>query len=233
MKKEHIMSFEFLPPHMREQMHSSPVDASDSDMYEIFIDNMYQNQIIVMDRPRIEKNIAEFEEFMTNYLADSIGNVRLNDDDNDGDSNDSNSSHAASHQSRSFTVIATIDINANTNSRNIMTLRHDIMTNLLRLMSQDNLQSLQDIPTPLTSSDLEKLTHVDFSIITKDMIGREIDKTCVICQSDFNENEKVCVLPCSGKHYFHDECINPWLNQLSKKCPTCRENIEDILGRKK
>lgn len=50
-------------------------------------------------------------------------------------------------------------------------------------------------------------------------IGRE---TCPICIVDFEDGDDVRVLPCEGKHAFHQTCVDPWLLELSSSCPICR-----------
>jgi hypothetical protein len=50
-------------------------------------------------------------------------------------------------------------------------------------------------------------------------IGRE---TCPICIVDFEEGDDLRLLPCEGKHKFHQECVDPWLLELSSSCPICR-----------
>lgn len=50
-------------------------------------------------------------------------------------------------------------------------------------------------------------------------IGRE---TCPICIVDFEEGDDLRLLPCEGKHRFHQECVDPWLLELSSSCPICR-----------
>jgi hypothetical protein len=50
-------------------------------------------------------------------------------------------------------------------------------------------------------------------------IGRE---TCPICIVDFEEGDDIRVLPCDGKHCFHQQCVDPWLLKLSSSCPICR-----------
>lgn len=47
-------------------------------------------------------------------------------------------------------------------------------------------------------------------------------KVCTVCQEDFKIGEKVKELPC--EHYFHDDCISPWL-QSQNTCPMCRATI--------
>lgn len=47
---------------------------------------------------------------------------------------------------------------------------------------------------------------------------------CSICCEDFNEGEEIRKLKCRGKHIFHMDCIDKWLNKRNK-CPNCNENI--------
>ncbi|KAF9049771.1 hypothetical protein BJ165DRAFT_947767 [Panaeolus papilionaceus] len=60
--------------------------------------------------------------------------------------------------------------------------------------------------------------------------GRE---TCPICIVDFEEGDDLRVLPCEGKHRFHQGCVDPWLLKLSSSCPICRQDflaLETILS---
>nr|CAB3459369.1 unnamed protein product [Digitaria exilis] len=43
-----------------------------------------------------------------------------------------------------------------------------------------------------------------------------------ICLEDFEDGEEVSVMPCSGGHGFHTDCIVEWLGQYSNMCPLCR-----------
>lgn len=61
-------------------------------------------------------------------------------------------------------------------------------------------------------------------------IGRD---TCPICIVDFEEGDDIRVLPCEGKHCFHQECVDPWLLKLSSSCPICRQDflaLENMLS---
>lgn len=89
---------------------------------------------------------------------------------------------------------------------------------------------LEDVPTPLKDHHRDRLEKCKVSDITPNKIGRdELYTDCAICQTNFDPVQTVIILPCSGHHYFHDECVEEWLGSFSKKCPVCRENIEDIL----
>lgn len=46
---------------------------------------------------------------------------------------------------------------------------------------------------------------------------------CIICMEEFNEREKVKLLPCG--HIFHPNCIKEWLMK-QKSCPFCKSEIK-------
>ncbi|KAJ8579101.1 hypothetical protein ON010_g99 [Phytophthora cinnamomi] len=57
-------------------------------------------------------------------------------------------------------------------------------------------------------------------------------ETCPICLDDFEDGADVKVLPC--QHFFHVECINPWLEGRSGRCPLCKQDaIATIAGASK
>lgn len=39
----------------------------------------------------------------------------------------------------------------------------------------------------------------------------EHETECTICKLDYEVEDKLVVLPCSDKHFFHEECIKRWL----------------------
>jgi len=47
---------------------------------------------------------------------------------------------------------------------------------------------------------------------------------CVICRGSFVKKDKVIVLPCNRKHYFHEGCVEKWLD-ISCLCPICRADL--------
>ncbi|KAA0150307.1 hypothetical protein FNF29_05319 [Cafeteria roenbergensis] len=50
--------------------------------------------------------------------------------------------------------------------------------------------------------------------------------SCPVCQDDFAAGESACKLSC--KHFFHKECLEPWLKDHNT-CPTCREVIPETV----
>lgn len=61
--------------------------------------------------------------------------------------------------------------------------------------------------------------------VMPETIGRE---TCPICIVGFEEGDDLRVLPCEGKHRFHQACVDPWLLELSGSCPLCRQDFHAL-----
>lgn len=46
---------------------------------------------------------------------------------------------------------------------------------------------------------------------------------CYICLSDYEEGDKLRVLPCN--HEFHPTCVDKWLKEVNRVCPVCRHDV--------
>ncbi|CAN6335528.1 unnamed protein product [Urochloa humidicola] len=49
--------------------------------------------------------------------------------------------------------------------------------------------------------------------------------TCSICLDDFEDGDEIGVMPCSGLHEFHTNCVTKWLGKYSNMCPLCRHAL--------
>lgn len=92
-----------------------------------------------------------------------------------------------------------------------------------------NSGSYEDVSVPLSEDVFEQLHSTNYKDMKEEFNTSEIrcDSACVVCQEDFKEDDKVTNVKCANNHIFHTECIKPWLTQMSKKCPTCREDLSD------
>ncbi|XP_025805513.1 uncharacterized protein LOC112884349 [Panicum hallii] len=50
-------------------------------------------------------------------------------------------------------------------------------------------------------------------------------QSCGICLEDFEDGDEISVMPCSGGHGFHTNCIAKWLGRYSNMCPLCRHAL--------
>ncbi|KAG7555406.1 Zinc finger RING-type [Arabidopsis suecica] len=71
---------------------------------------------------------------------------------------------------------------------------------------------------PASKSVVNDLPDADFTI--EELSNGNI--VCAICKDEVVVKEKVKRLPC--KHYFHGECIIPWLG-IRNTCPVCRYEL--------
>ncbi|KAH7925532.1 hypothetical protein BV22DRAFT_1064759 [Leucogyrophana mollusca] len=76
-----------------------------------------------------------------------------------------------------------------------------------------------------TNNPQPSISPKDGDALMPDAIGRE---TCPICIVDFEEGDDLRVLPCEGKHRFHQQCVDPWLLELSGSCPICRHDFHAL-----
>lgn len=50
---------------------------------------------------------------------------------------------------------------------------------------------------------------------------QENSTECVICSADILDKDRIMILNCPGRHYYHASCIKEWL-KVKINCPVCR-----------
>lgn len=110
--------------------------------------------------------------------------------------------------------------------------RSQTQTTSMRQLSGSCRQNvLSGVNTNTTVAEPEAMTSnfgsVSPSPVDPTTIGHE---TCPICILDFELGDDLRVLPCEGKHRFHQSCVDQWLLEMSSSCPLCREGWYSFLS---
>ncbi|TPX68324.1 hypothetical protein SpCBS45565_g03208 [Spizellomyces sp. 'palustris'] len=86
----------------------------------------------------------------------------------------------------------------------------------------------EEEPQPPTHQSIPETSDTASLQSTATSLAYCIDN-CPICLDQFEEGEPIReLLPC--QHYFHNECIEPWLTQRKSICPMCRINLLETCG---
>lgn len=76
----------------------------------------------------------------------------------------------------------------------------------------------------LPTSSLKKLESRKFG-------KNEIYDTCAICLDDYEEGDRLRILPC--RHAYHTKCIDVWLTKNRRVCPVCKRKVYTIGERRR
>ncbi len=90
--------------------------------------------------------------------------------------------------------------------------------------------------TPDQYQTLSNLQDVKIPVKNIDLVAPLIDSIpgdsfCAICQDLIHNDVKIRKTLCN--HYFCAGCLEPWLKELNKTCPSCLTNLEDFTENKK
>lgn len=83
-----------------------------------------------------------------------------------------------------------------------------------------NYNQLHTTTHPASKSAVEGLSN--FIINKEKLKSFGIENVCSVCKEEFELEQDGISLPC--KHYFHKDCIMPWLNEHNS-CPICRYEL--------
>ncbi|KAM7528837.1 hypothetical protein LguiB_032247 [Lonicera macranthoides] len=93
------------------------------------------------------------------------------------------------------------------------------------IIDQISNQNQQPIKrTPTSSFFIRNLPTLTIKTRSQHSKTDSNDSICAICKDEFTAEDKINMLPC--RHYFHVECIVPWMN-LNTTCPLCRYKLPE------
>jgi len=92
--------------------------------------------------------------------------------------------------------------------------------------STNNNNTDNDDSETLTDATSDGLSSIELTSIkpTEKVFTTTMSTSCSICIDDFEEGEKIRLLPRCG-HAFHTECLLPWLTERQGCCPTCKTPV--------
>ena len=104
----------------------------------------------------------------------------------------------------------------------------DFILNFLALRNyEDNIENLinqimMNDPNkygnpPASKKSIEELER--FTVTQMKLKSFGVENSCAVCKDEFEIGQELILMPC--KHYFHIDCLIPWLNERNS-CPVCR-----------
>ena len=127
------------------------------------------------------------------------------------------------------------NINRNNNRRNIFEITNrrrnrlfDTLTNFFIIQDyNDNFDNILNYimindpnkygNPPASKNAVDKLKK--YKINEEKIKEFGFENSCAVCKEEFNIGEECLSMPCN--HYFHDNCLIPWLKERNS-CPVCR-----------
>jgi hypothetical protein len=101
---------------------------------------------------------------------------------------------------------------------------NESLLHVLNLMNQviESGAEAADQAQTATSLQIKELGSQPYELVGTESKEKN-SEYCTICQENYNSDTQVKTLPCG--HFFHCECIEPWLLNCSNLCPICRKKI--------
>ncbi len=163
-----------------------------------------------------ENNIDENDGIDGNDVNDGNNGNDVNDGNDGNDVNDVNEDDDDSYEDdEDDENSTTIEINDN-----YITARININLNLQRVVNNNDTyqrySNLEDVNKPVKDINLVA------PLISNELIPDDIN--CAICQELISNPVRKTLC----NHYFCSSCLEPWLKELNKTCPSCLTNLEDM-----
>ncbi len=124
--------------------------------------------------------------------------------------NTTNSLHGSSLLSEIMFLSTVFNMRSNDSLTHILNLVNNIMEH-----NNEEKQTASNEDIKGLESEVYEKVGLDFK--------EKNSEYCTICQENYSKDSNLRILPCG--HFFHCECIEPWLLNCSNLCPICRKKI--------
>jgi len=90
--------------------------------------------------------------------------------------------------------------------------------------SNPNIETIEPESDATAITTNESTSTTTTATTTTSLFKTTMSTSCSICIEDFEEGEKIRLLPRCG-HAFHTDCIIPWLTERQGCCPYCKAGV--------
>lgn len=118
-----------------------------------------------------------------------------------------------------------LDVLSGANNNNIIPNNHTVHTNYVDNYDSDDYSDDDYYADYHNNNQIKKNPATPDQISLIKIIDEKVDGMCVICQSNFSDEEQISILPCG--HIMHHICISEWL-QYQNICPIGRCKIVEL-----
>ncbi|KAI9393162.1 hypothetical protein POPTR_006G190500v4 [Populus trichocarpa] len=121
-------------------------------------------------------------------------------------------------------ILMTEELNAHRRISRIVMLAEALFEVLDEIHRQPVSLSLSMMSLPAPESIVDSFPLKNHKKVDK-VEGNDEDEQCYICLAEYEEGDKIRVLPCH--HEYHMACVDKWLKEIHGVCPLCRGDVRE------
>ncbi|XP_061966230.1 uncharacterized protein LOC133690083 isoform X2 [Populus nigra] len=122
-------------------------------------------------------------------------------------------------------ILMTEELNAHRSISRIVMLAEALFEVLDEIHHHPVSLSLSMMSLPAPESIVDSFPLKNHKKVDK-VEGNDEDEQCYICLAEYEEGDKIRVLPCH--HEYHMACVDKWLKEIHGVCPLCRGDVREV-----
>ncbi len=176
----------------------------------------------VEELPIIEYKVSDLKQMVKNYYAEHESNPWFTRNDNSNNDDDDEDEDEEAEIVESSDEGDDINLKAPPVKEKEQQQQCEEKKENYTLLLNDNSSDHDDDNNNIHNNDDDDESEIDTcSFIDRAYAGCT---SCHICLADFDEGERLVLLPRCG-HLFHYDCILPWLRDHKSLCPSCKTEV--------